>query len=200
LAECLSGTGPLRTSDLHALPNRLSRDYLIAIPLAKLVLNGGDISTSFGPYRGTAFLIRTPELIEDGLRSALKQSLPAESILKRSLSLGDSTVSINPDLVFEGRSAVGDVKYRPMTRSWDRGDFNQAVTFATGFHAARCAVIGFIERAAQPIPPTVKVGAIEVKAFSWIADPAVDPHESLTRLAHQLQQWLCSHPALPCAV
>lgn len=160
VAERMPSVGPLRPTDLRAAPDRLSRHYKAVVPLAKLVLDSGGISTALGSYRGTAFLIRTPELVEDGLRSALSEALPGEVIRKRSLSLGGSGLSINPDLVFENRSTVGDIKYRKLSRDWDRGQFNQAVTFATGFRSARCAVIGFTDRLADPIPRAVNVGQV----------------------------------------
>ena len=82
------------------------------VPLALLVLAGCGISSTAGKQVGTAFLIRTPDLIEDGMRNMLSELLPEAAITKRRLILGESGLSMNPDLVFGAGSAVGDVKYR----------------------------------------------------------------------------------------
>lgn len=186
----LFDVGILQGSDMRVWPDRLSHHYAGAIPLAKLLIEGAGASSSVGGARGTAFLLRTPELIEDGLRNALSERLEGENIRKRQLQLGGAAITINPDLVFEGRSAVGDVKYRRLSKDWDRGHFNQVVTFATGFQAARCAVIGFTDRLVDPVPQPVRIGQIDVAAFPWVADSAIEPTRSRDRLAQQVGSWL----------
>jgi hypothetical protein len=88
---------------MRAEIDRLTRQYGPAITFAKLILDGGGVSTTVGEVHGTAFLIRTPEIIEDGLRTALSEKLPDHKISKRRLVLGDSGLSINPDPVFDER-------------------------------------------------------------------------------------------------
>lgn len=186
----MASTGPLRTSDLRTQVDRLSKHYGAVIPLAKLLIDGGGVSTAKGDLSGSAFLIRTPEIIEDGLRNLLSAHLSTHRIAKRRLVLGDSGLSINPDLVFDDGYGVGDVKYRLLGRDWDRGHFYQAVTFATGFYAKRCAVVGFRGELSDRLPIAVKVGSVRASAFAWNACMTVLPADSAHALANDLEAWL----------
>jgi hypothetical protein len=108
----------------------------------------------------------------------------AKALLKTCKHLGRALTE------FADGAAVGDVKYRYLGRDWDRSTFNQAVTFATGFGADRCAVIGFTGRAADALPRPVKIGPVSAEAFSWAADQATDPEESLGLLVESCRRWL----------
>jgi hypothetical protein len=103
--------------------------------------------------------------------------------------LGDSGLSINPDLVFGSTLAVADVKYRLLGKDWSKSDFNQVVTFATGFRTNSAAVIGF-SNGAVALPRPVSVGDVKVRAFSWGALSAADPKASASALMAELHAWL----------
>lgn len=178
----------MRPNDLRVKVDRLSANYSRVLNLARLVLSGMGLTVAVGRHIGTAFLIRTPELIEDGLRSILEEELQDIKVTKRRLMIGDSGLSINPDLVFGNTLAIGDVKYRLLGKDWSRSDFNQAVTFATGFRTSSAAIIGFTNGEALPRP--VSVGDVKVRAFGWGSGLKVDPRASAIALATELREWI----------
>jgi len=104
----MAGIGNALHNDLRVRLDRLTTSYSRVLPLSLLVLNGCGISAAYGKVQGMAFLVRTPELIEDGLRSILALAISKPSVAKRRLLLDDSRMSINPDLVFGDDLAVGD--------------------------------------------------------------------------------------------
>ena len=123
------------------------------------------------------------------IQSILKDGLQEIKISKRRLMLGDSGLSINPDLIFGSTLAVADVKYRLLGKDWSKSDFNQVVTFATGFRTNSAAVIGF-STGAVFLPRPVSVGDVRVRAFTWEALSALDPKESAKALTTELHRWL----------
>jgi 5-methylcytosine-specific restriction enzyme subunit McrC len=136
--------GPLEHDDLRVRLDRRTAHYADALALAKSLLAGVSRELEVGEDRAWTFLLRTPEMVELGLRRVLARELaPAWKVEKRGLRLSSSTLTLNPDLVFEDGAAVGDVKYKLATREWRRGDLYQAVAFATGFRAASSLVVDF---------------------------------------------------------
>jgi 5-methylcytosine-specific restriction enzyme subunit McrC len=189
VAYRMDDVGAMLQTDLRVQLDRLTANYSRLLNLSLLVLSGLGLTVAAGRHIGTAFLIRTPELIEDGLRSILKEGLQGIKVTKRRLMLGDSGLSINPDLVFGSTLAVADVKYRLLEKDWSKSDFNQVVTFATGFHTNSAAVIGF-SSGAEALPRPVSVGQVNVRAFSWGALKEVDPKTTASALTANLREWL----------
>jgi len=191
VAQRMDDVGTMQPNDLRAQVDRLSANYSRLLSLSLLILAGLGLTVAAGRHIGTAFLVRTPELIEDGLRSILKEGLQDIQVAKRRLMLGDSGISINPDLVF-GRgstAAVADVKYRLLGKDWAKPDLNQVVTFATGFRTHAAAVIGFSSRAVA-LPRPVSVGDVKVRAFGWDVSEGVAPQASATALTGSFREWL----------
>jgi 5-methylcytosine-specific restriction enzyme subunit McrC len=184
----MDDVGTLRPHDLRARVDRLSTSYSTVLPLALLVLSGLGVTVSAGRHLGTAFLVRTPELIEDGLRSILESGLVGVDVSKRRLMLGDSGLSINPDLVFGESMAVGDVKYRALGKDWSKPDLNQIITFATGFRASWAAVFGFSLESPPTLPRRVAVGEVSATAFCWVTSE-LTPDESAARLVSEVEAW-----------
>lgn len=185
----MNDVGELRFDDLKVRVDRLSVSYARVLPLARLVLSGLGITVTVGRNVGTAFLVRTPELIEDGLRSILKDQLFNIEVSKRRLMLGDSGLSINPDLVFGESLAVGDVKYRALTKDWSKPDLNQVITFATGFRAQWAAIIGFSIDSLD-LPRRIDVGDVSATAFSWVTCNGLAPAASAAKLCASVSSWL----------
>jgi 5-methylcytosine-specific restriction endonuclease McrBC regulatory subunit McrC len=190
VAYRMDGVGPLEFADLRVRPDRASRAYARVLPLAFLVLAGCGISASVGQHVGSAFLVRTPELIEDGLRAIVRDALPGVDVAKRRLLLGDSGLSVNPDLLLGNGVAVGDVKYKFLGADWNRSDLNQVVTFATAFHCSHALVIGFARDATASRPRTVPVGPVRAASLAWVASPELDPVESCRQLEVQIRSWM----------
>lgn len=186
----MDAVGVLRATDTRARVDRLSASYSTVLPLSLLVLAGLGVTVAAGRHLGKAFLVRTPEIIEDGLRSVLQSGLAGTSVTKRRLLLGDSGLSINPDLVFDENLAVADVKYRVLQSDWSKADLNQIITFATGFRSSTAALLGFSLEARPRLPRKVAIGDVTALAFSWIAADGISPEESASTLMADVANWL----------
>jgi 5-methylcytosine-specific restriction enzyme subunit McrC len=186
----MDGVGLMTHSDRRIKPDRLSKNYLHPISLASLILDGSGISLSDGQTVGTSFLLRTPEIIEDGIRSIIADGFPAMSVKKRRQMLGDSGLSMNPDIVFGDNLAIADVKYKFLGRDWNRNDFNQIVAFATAFQSKRCALFGFSKGLAEFSDGHVSVGSIEAARMAWSAGGERSPEQSSQALLQEITNWL----------
>lgn len=185
----MEGVGHLLHVDRMARVTRLTKDYERALPLAHLVLRAAGVAPNIGRLSGRAFLVRTPEIIEDGLRSLLSSRLAPVEVRKRRISIGASGFTMNPDLVFGEGVAVADVKYRYFSDKWHRASLYQAVAFAAAFRCQSCAILGFAGSGGQT-PASVSVGDIVARAFAWDADGDADPSASADRLVGEVGQWL----------
>jgi len=137
-----------------------------------------------------SFLFRTPELVEEGVRNLLLVGLEGtHQVVKRGLQLGQSGVSLTPDLVFDGGVATGDVKYKLYKSDWFMSDLYQAVAFATAFRARSACVVGF-QTASSARPPSVPVGEVVVTPISWKATNGIPAQESAATLVHDVSKWL----------
>lgn len=186
----MDGIGPLLHADRRRKPDRLSKNYIHPITLARLILDGCGVSLSDGKAQGTSFLLRTPEIIEDGLRSIIAEGLPNIQVTKRRQMLGDSGISMNPDIVFGDRLAIADVKYKYFGRDWNRNDFNQIVAFATAFDTQRCALFGFISEPVSSKPGLVQVGRVEATRIAWPVGPGISPEAVSQTMIEGLSRWL----------
>jgi 5-methylcytosine-specific restriction enzyme subunit McrC len=186
----MSHIGPLTWADRRIRPDRLSANYVRACSIAQLILGGCGITTSSGRLHGTTFLVRTPEIVEDGLRNILRDAFPVIGVSKRKLMLGATGLSMSPDLVFGRNLAIGDVKYRHLSNNWSRSDLNQAVAFATAFGVQDCAVFGFIGGPEAPRPRPVPVGPVNARTFGWIASRDSSPQRSAEQLVGEVRNWI----------
>lgn len=185
----MSEVGAIRSADRFVVVDRLSAAYTNVVSLARLVLDGCGSSFIFGRLHGSTFLIRTPELVEDGLRSALSAALPDLDVAKKKLMLGKTGLSLNPDLVFCHGAAVGDVKYRFLNSNWNMPDLYQIVAFATAANANKAAIFGFSADSLK-IPTPVPVGLVRARAIFWNVQPESVPAESLLKMCQQVRSWL----------
>jgi hypothetical protein len=151
-------------------------------------------ATSDGKIQGTSFLLRTPEIIEDGLRSIIAEGLPGIQVKKRRQMLGDSGISMNPDIVFGDRLAIADVKYKYFGRDWNRNDFNQIVAFATAFDSRRCALFGFVSESIFPKTAIVNVGRVEATRIAWPIGTGESPGFVAQTMVEGLYRWLIANP------
>jgi 5-methylcytosine-specific restriction enzyme subunit McrC len=192
----MGAVGELHPSDRNSNVSRLTRSYSRCLPLAKLVLAGQGLRAHFGNVTGSVFLMRTPELVEDGLRNLLRRMLPHSNVRKQRLLLsGGGGISMNPDLLFGAPDAVGDVKYRLFGGDWERGSLYQGVTFATAFRVNHCGVFSFVRSAQAAAPRRLQVGSVAVEAFNWIADAEVAPAASQQALIARVAEWVASFGA-----
>ena len=184
----LGETGPLRATDVHARVERLTQRYTCALAFAKQLLGMGGMQLEHGDSHAWSFLIRTPELIETGIREALNQALsPTWPVIKRARKDGRSSVTFNPDLVFGSDAAIGDVKYKIASADWVRGDLLQSIAFATAFRSNRALLVGFSEDG-RDIPSQVEAGEVLVRFFPW--QTCMTPVEAHGQLSSAVKEWL----------
>jgi 5-methylcytosine-specific restriction enzyme subunit McrC len=187
----MEGVGSLKLHDLRARVDRLTQHYASSVAFAKYLISGSGVHISHGSHAAWSFLVRSPEIIESGVRQTLKEELRTRwQVEKTEHRLRDSAITLNPDLVFDKGAAVADVKYKLSQRDWVRPDLYQAVAFATAFQSAAAAVIGFRTDENADIPQAVTVGRLPVRYFVWRAQEALDPQEAGRDLALQVDEWL----------
>ena len=189
IANRLDEVADLRANDLRATTDRKTSHYRDAHLLAQHVIRSSGRYLSHGDATSWAFLIRTPEMVEDGLLKVLSDRCQEWDIYKRGIQLGASAMTLNPDIVVEGGLAVADVKYKLTTGEWNRADLYQAVAFATGYRTPFAAIVDFRVPDA-PALPTVPVGDTTVVELSWPADPSLTPDEAAASLARLFSTWL----------
>lgn len=186
----MDGVGQMRHTDRRLKPDRLTQNYIHPISLANLILDGCGISLSDGNTQAKSFLLRTPEVIEDGLRTIISEGLPDMQVSKRKQMLGESGISMNPDIVFGNRVAIGDVKYKYFGRDWNRNDFNQIVAFATAFDSSRCVLFGFVNENFSSGLEIVQVGRVEATRIAWPLGPGTSPEVVSRTMLDGLKNWL----------
>jgi 5-methylcytosine-specific restriction enzyme subunit McrC len=189
VAHRMDGVGPIQPADMRVPVDRVSKAYGVVLPLARLVLQCMGVSIELGTHAGTAFLLRTPELVEDGLRAIVTEALPALSVAKVRKVLGESGISMNPDLVFGDGRAVGDCKYRFFAPDWSRSELYQSIAFATAFRCNDALIIGFTRDTKERLPPRVQTGDVRSTPLAWLASPLAIPEDSARGLRDSLARW-----------
>jgi 5-methylcytosine-specific restriction enzyme subunit McrC len=186
----MTDVGLLQDGDFRATVDRLTCRYADAIAFAKVLLRGGGTRIAHGAAHGWCFLIRTPELVEAGIRAALQSALHSRyTVQKKGRALADSTFTLNPDLVFEGGLAVGDVKYKNIDPEWNRSDLYQIVAFAAGFDSDFALIVGFGD-GSMARPAAIRFGKIGVEAFAWDVGPFSQPEASAKVLAAEIAAFI----------
>jgi 5-methylcytosine-specific restriction endonuclease McrBC regulatory subunit McrC len=187
----MTDIGDLRTQDMLAEIDRRSAYYTDAIQLARHILQGQGRMLEAGEATAWTFLIRTPEMVEDGLRAVLSARLSGLwPIEKRSGIRVDGGFTFTPDLVFVRGRVVADVKYKLLGADWIRSDLYQIIAFGTAFRAAHAAIFGFQHSEADEIPRALRVGDVRVRVLCWNADPAVAATSAATDFGDRVAAWL----------
>lgn len=190
IAARMEGVGSLRAGDLAVSVDRRTKQYASAVSLARHVILRYGRTLIAGEHLGESFLIRTPEIVESGLRTVLKESLGAKwTIAKRGRQLPNSTMTFNPDLVVNDGLAVADVKYKIASDDWDRGDLYQIVSFATAYRAKQAALLSFA-RSRFPTTTQLRVGDMQVRRLFWPASDDVSPSVASSAMCDQFVTWL----------
>ena len=107
--------------------------------------------------------------------------------------LGDSGLSINPDLIFGDGLAIGDVKYKQLQSVWNKPDFNQIVTFATGFQSKYAILLGFASSETAVLSKPVQIGDVSTMALGWLTADAASPESSRNQLVAEVKYWLLNN-------
>lgn len=192
----MDGVGDMLTEDLRFALERRSAHYADCLCLAQNIIAGIGRGLETGLARSTAFLLRTPEMVEDGLRKFISTKLSDKcAIGKRGKQLVGSKMTLNPDLVFDEGRAVGDIKYK-LGNEWTRADLYQAVTFAEGFGTSEACIIGFGSVTGRQ-RSSVRVGKIDVTRILWSVDGDTTPLAAASHVMSELEQWLCEPSRKP---
>jgi 5-methylcytosine-specific restriction enzyme subunit McrC len=190
VAARMDDVGELRPGDLRVSLDRRSENCRDALTLSRNVLANVQRELTHGDEVVWTFLIRTPELVEAGVRNELRQRLdPDLDVRKETLPLGGGTMTVAPDLIFGSIDAIGDVKYKLSGARWLRSDLYEVVAFATAARTSRACVVGF-QHSGGPRPPAVRFGDTNVRFFSWNCDEELAPSEAADRLAKEIGSWL----------
>lgn len=195
----MGDVGAVQASDLRVNVERATHYYQKPLAFAKYLLRRVGVHIRHGDNAAWAFLIRTPELIEAGVRAVLRERLAPEwKVAKRQIKLEKSALVLNPDLVF-GDLAVGDVKYKVAGADWARQDLYQVTAFATAF---RCSTGALIAYHAAPSDPQVRfamMGDSTMAMLLWDAREQVAPEEAAVRLTSHVASWLATARSLDAA-
>lgn len=184
----LQGVSKLKASDHHVRADRRSGYYADAVALAKALLTGAARQLTQGGQRSWTFLLRTPPLVEDGLRAVLTTELANQAkITKKGIGIPGTSLTLNPDLVVSGR-AIADVKYKLAESTWRRPDLYQVVTFCEGFGVTDGAMIDF--GYGTPALESLAIGRVTVSHLRWDTSPGMAPEEATLRLATHFRRWL----------
>jgi hypothetical protein len=178
----MDAVGPLLASDMRVTVDRLTNRYKDSLTFAKYVISRAGTHISHGSRAAWSFLIRTPELIEDGIREVLSTGLaPAWVVRKQRRAMRGAPFTLNPDIVVADGEFVADVKYKMAAGEWTRPDVYQVVTFATGFRSRGAALIYFDDGGAVHVP-TLTIGALPIAHLKWNASADVSPIDAARHL------------------
>ena len=165
LLRSFAEIGPLRQTDIRVKPSRSTHYYVDAWRLAKQVLMSVGRAAQSGQVEGWSFVFSTPDLVEQGIRSILRDELGVSTDRR---TYGGGEARFNPDLVFGDELAVGDVKYKVSNEtdwtSW-RGDLYQSLAFATAARVRSSVIVRFSEELLAVDP--VRAGDNEVTQLVW---------------------------------
>lgn len=177
-----------RASDFQ-IPNRnFPARYRRPIDLAKSVIRHAGISLSAGNRSAQSFLVRTPNLIEDGIRQILNKWLAPIPVRAGAKILQPTTLRVSPDLLVARPPFTADVKYKRFASTWDRRDLAQSVFFAESFQSPIAAVIGFSK--GNTLLPVVPVGRISVTPIAWDISEGASPEDSASQIVEQMYGWV----------
>jgi 5-methylcytosine-specific restriction enzyme subunit McrC len=186
----MEDVGIYRFGDERARLDRRTSHYQDAVTLGRQVLLNQGRALAHGDAIAWTFLIPTPAAVEEGLRQALQTQLGAKwDIRKKGVQLSGSTLTFNPDLVFEGGLAVGDVKYKVLGNDWHRGDLYQAIAFATAYRTRHACLIGFRTPGSNSLG-ALNVGDAVIEELPWDADASLEPGDAEVAFTRSVERWL----------
>jgi McrBC 5-methylcytosine restriction system component len=189
ILDRIGDAGELRPHDVQAGLDRQTRHYSEAWALALHVLSTTGRALSAGSQKAWTFLLRTPEMVEDGVRAILEGALGKARVQKRGIQLAGSSMTFNPDLLFDQGLAVADVKYKLSKGDWDRQDLNQAIAFAEAFGASEAGILRFRESRTPKMVDAV-VGRKRVSELTWVVDADASPEMAAEAFIANTTAWL----------
>jgi 5-methylcytosine-specific restriction enzyme subunit McrC len=178
--------GSLRESDLRVEVDRLTQRYKQPVTFAKYVLSHSGLNMLHGNRTAWSFLIRTPELVESGVRSVLEEALSPTWEVRKERHWVAPGFTLNPDVVINNGAFIVDIKYKLAQSTWSRPDVYQLVAHATGFRSKEAALIYF-DTTHVVCPTPVTFGDLPISYIVWNANTGVDPAQAASKLAESLR-------------
>jgi 5-methylcytosine-specific restriction endonuclease McrBC regulatory subunit McrC len=175
----------LHPHDMFAVVDRRTWYYRDAIALAKHILRCVGRTFAAGGESAWTFLVRTPELVEAGVRETLRDVLCDLDIRKFPAPIVGATFGAHPDIVVGSGHAVGDVKYKVTDGSWYRPDLYEVVAFAAAFRCRDAVLITF----ALGDLPIRSVGLGDTTVVQVVWNCAVDPDTASAKLCDSIRTW-----------
>lgn len=166
------------------------KHYRPSLRLAMSVVLGSGRSLSDGNQVAKSFLMRTPLLIENGIREVIASGVRPLRISRGGRQLVPTTLRVNPDIEATSVPYTADVKYKLQSQSWVRPDLSQAVFFATAYGSPLAAVISF-DRTGVELDE-VPVGPVRVKSLVWDISTSSRPEVSAAKLIADFSTWVQS--------
>jgi hypothetical protein len=190
IAARMDDVTSIRPGDERARTDRRTAYYGNALGLARHILAGQGRTIGAGGHYARTFLIRTPEMVEEGIRRILQRQLSDRwRIEKRGRQLIGSSLTFNPDLVVDDGFAIADVKYKWTEKDWVRSDLYQTVAFAVEYRTNVAALVGF-RRSESDTRAGIHVGEIRIDSMDWFASEDLSPKEAAERLGTEVDAWL----------
>ncbi len=199
-----AGISPFKESDLDWNPDRSSEVWQPTFDLASRIIRATGQSIVSGNSSGQSFLLRTPSIIEDGIREILSHHLSAfVNVSKRPKTLIPETLSANPDLVLDPSSEttklptvllddgfiVGDVKYKKSDGKWFRPDLSQLVFFASSYESKAGFLVNFASEVPSSVYSDAEIGNVPYRMISWDTN-LIDPNEAEIKFVHEVREWI----------
>jgi 5-methylcytosine-specific restriction enzyme subunit McrC len=183
----MEDVGAFVPADLRVSVDRLTHRYKQSLAFAKYLISHSAVQLAHSTHLAWSFLIRTPELMEEGVRSVLREGLsPQWEVKKERRWIPGSNVTLNPDIVVDSGLLVGDVKYKLVGSDWARADLYQVVAFAAGFEARAAALIYFDVQGVSA-PPSIEVGRLPVHCLTWRSGLGVRPEVAADILLEEVK-------------
>ena len=190
LRKALSAVEDAEHNDLNLPPRSFPPRYRQAVDLAISVIRHSGRNLSGGNRAAGSFLIRTPNLIEDGIHKIIKQAVAPVPVSQGGRVLLPTSLRSNPDILLSRPPKTADVKYKFFGSMWNRADLAQGVFFAESYRSTTGAVIGFSHGPHRL--PDVPVGRITISPLFWDVAEGTTPQESADRLIRSIETWLSS--------
>jgi hypothetical protein len=180
---------PFMLEDLRCRTDRRTAYYGESLTLARHILSGTGRDLEHGSSQMHSMLVKTPPLVEEGIRRMLATGLaPSHTVDKKQKSISEQH-TLNPDLVFNDGSIVGDVKYKLLGESWSRSDLNQLATFAAGFRAPKGVLIGFSE-GGHPLAKDLQVGNHHLRVVAWDVSGGLEPEQAAQQVVEEVRKFI----------
>lgn len=180
---------PFCWEDTNCTTDRRTLYYEEALTLARHILSSTGRELEHGSSASHSMLVKTPPLVEEGIRRILVQGLAPIHTVNKEKKRVSAQHTLNPDLVFNDGLVVGDVKYKLIGETWSRSDLNQLGTFAAGFRSPKGILIGF-GKENHKLPKSIILGDHALTVVRWDASGELEPKAAALQLIAQVKEFL----------